>query len=382
MEKILHDLQKRKNENLYRVNEIVDAHATPYITIDNVRYINFSSNDYLGLANDPQVVSSFVDAGKQYGVGSGAAHLVTGHHRLHHALEESIAQFTNRSRALLFSSGYMANIGLLQALCGPKSVIFADKLNHASLIDGAKLSGAKLKRYAHSDMDRLESFLCQSNSAEKYIVSDGVFSMDGDTAKLKDILYLSKKYHANVIIDDAHGFGVLGENGRGICELHAAEADDSPILMGTLGKAFGTFGAFVVGSDVLIDWLIQSARSYVYTTAMPPAIAAASLQSLQIIHTQKQRRQHLHKLIVLFRSLASHAGLSIMPSETAIQPIIVGDEKHALEGSAKLRKSGFLVKAIRPPTVPKGTSRLRVTLSAKHSEQHITDLVAGLRELL
>ena len=375
-------LNKQKQDNRYRQREIVTSAQGANVQIGGKSYLNFSSNDYLGLANDPVVVESLVKSVNYYGVGSGAAHLITGHCSVHHDLEQALAEHTGRSSALLFSTGYMANIGVITALCGRDDLVIEDRLNHASLIDGGLYSNANFKRYAHADMSALENILQKEKAKQRLIVTDGVFSMDGDVTPLKDIMSLSKRYSADVLVDDAHGIGVLGKQGGGICESFGLNENDQPILMATLGKAFGVFGAFVAGSHELIEWLIQQARTYVYTTAIPPSIAAASLMSLKIIQTQPERREHLNELIFQFRKGAENLGLQLMPSQTPIQPIIVGEESRALLWSEDLRNQGVLVKAIRPPTVPKGTSRMRITLSAAHSKQNVQQLLSSLSKLV
>ena len=375
-------LNKQKQDNRYRQREIVTSAQGANVQIGGKSYLNFSSNDYLGLANDPAIVESFIKSAKHYGVGSGAAHLITGHCSVHHDLEQALAEHTGRSSALLFSTGYMANIGVITALCGRDDLVIEDRLNHASLIDGGLYSNANFKRYAHADMPALENILQKEKAKQRLIVTDGIFSMDGDITPLKDIMSLSKQYSADVLVDDAHGLGVLGKQGGGVCESLGLNENDQPILMATLGKAFGVFGAFVAGSHELIEWLIQQARTYVYTTAIPPSIAAASLASLKIIQTQPERREHLNELIYQFRKGAEDLGLQLMSSQTPIQPIIVGEESRALLWSEELRNQGLLVKAIRPPTVPKGTSRLRITLSAAHSKQNVQQLLLSLSKLV
>jgi len=374
-------LTKQRQGNRYRQREIVGTAQGTNIQINGKSFLNFSSNDYLGLANDPAVVEAFNKGASHYGVGSGAAHLITGHSSVHHDLEQALAEHTGRSRALLFSTGYMANIGVITALCGREDLVIEDRLNHASLIDGGLYSNASFKRYAHADMTALENILKTVTAKQRLIVTDGVFSMDGDITPLDDIMLLSKQYNADVLVDDAHGLGVLGKHGGGVCESLSLNEDDQPILMATLGKAFGVFGAFVAGSNDLIEWLIQQARTYVYTTAIPPAIAAASLASLKIIQTQPERREHLDDLINQFKKGVASLGLQLMPSQTPIQPIVVGDESRALEWSEDLRSQGLLVKAIRPPTVPNGTSRLRITFSAAHTQQDVQRLLVSLEKL-
>lgn len=381
----LHGLQaalsERKDQHLYRQRRTLDSAQGANVIVDNKSYINFCSNDYLGLANHPAVVDALQQAAGNFGVGSGASHLVCGHSSLHHQLEESLADFVGRDRAVLFSTGYMANIGVINALIGKKDNIYQDKLNHASLLDAGLLTGAKFQRFLHNDMESLEAKLQSATKGKKLIAVDSVFSMDGDMAPLTDLAALAKKYDAWLMADDAHGIGVLGKNGAGCVEHFNLSQQDLPILMGTLGKGFGSFGAFVAGSEELIETLIQFARPYIYTTAIPPAIAAATLASLNIIRNEEHRRQHLFELIRQFKAEAEQRKLPLLPSNTAIQPLIVGDSKKALEMSERLAEKGFLVGAIRPPTVPVNSSRLRITLSAAHSQQDVTDLLAALSEV-
>ena len=380
MKNIAQSLQTCRNQNRYRRREIMSSPQGAHIALENLPYLSFCSNDYLGLANDERVKGAMIEGIKEYGAGSGAAHLITGHFEPHHRLEEALAAHTGRSRALLFSTGYMANMGVIDALSARGDLVLEDKLNHASLIDGGLYSRGTFKRYKHADLNDLEKRLQDSEDNNRLIVTDGVFSMDGDIAPLKEITELATKYDAQVLVDDAHGLGALGETGGGVCELFSLNDDDSPIIMGTLGKSFGVFGAFIAGSDELIEWLIQRARTYVYTTALPPAMATAALASLQIIQTEPQRRQHLQALIERFRARVTEMGLELMPSQTPIQPIVVGDEAKALAWSEQLKKSGILVKAIRPPTVPEGTSRLRITFSAAHSFEDLEKLLSELEQ--
>ena len=354
-----------------------------HVKIAGRQLINFSSNDYLGLANHPQVKQAFKEAVDAFGVGSGAAHLVCGHHRVHHDLENDLAEFTGRERALLFSTGFMANLGIMDALLTRQDRVFEDRLNHASLIDGGLASGARFKRYRHADMADLQRHLLAKTTAlNTLVVSDGVFSMDGDGAPLADLVALATHHQAWLMIDDAHGFGVLGEQGGGIVAQHGFTQQEVPILMATFGKALGTFGAFVAGSETLIDTIIQRARSYIYTTALPPAIAVATRVSLQLMIKDTWRRQKLQTLIAHFREGAEHLGVCLMPSSSAIQPIMVGTNQRALALSAALREQGFWVSAIRPPTVPTHTARLRVTFSALHELAEVDALLAALEKCL
>ncbi len=368
--KFVTHLDTLNSQGLYRSRRI----------IDNKAVVNFCSNDYLGLANDARVITAFKKAADDYGVGSGSAHLICGHSSAHHALEEELAEFTGRERALLFSTGYMANLGTITALVERGDSVFEDKLNHASLLDGGLSSGAIFKRYPHSDLEQLEKLLTKA-SGQKLVVTDGVFSMDGDVALLRELANLAKQHAAWLMVDDAHGFGVLGKNGGGLVEQLNLTSDDVPILMGTLGKAFGTFGAFIAGSEILIETLIQSARTYIYTTALPPAIAQATRESLKIVIAETWRREKLQTLIAQFKSGAAQLGLPLMPSDSAIQPLLVGESSCATRISERLLEAGFLVSAIRPPTVPKGKARLRITLSALHQSEDVARLLETLHRL-
>jgi len=374
------ELQQIKQKNLYRSRRVISTPQGVEITIDNKQLINFSSNDYLGLANHPDVIQSFKQATDNYGVGSGSAHLICGHSKSHHALEEELAEFTGRDRALLFSTGYMANLGVISALLGRGDQVFQDRLNHASLLDGGLLSGARFKRYLHNDIDDLNNKI-KVIDGRTLIVTDGVFSMDGDVAPLTELSALAVKKNAWLMVDDAHGLGVLGKTGAGILQQQGITQSDVAILMGTLGKGFGTFGAFVAGSDVLIETLIQKARSYVFTTAMPAAVAEATRTSLKLLIKENWRRDRLRFLVQRFQLGASQLGLSIMPSDTAIQPLLMGDSQRATAISEALLNKGFLVSAIRPPTVPKGEARLRITFSANHQEQHVDQLLDVLEKV-
>ena len=370
-------LAQLKQQGLYRSRRVVDSPQGVLLTVDGKQVVNFCSNDYLGLANHPEVAAAFKQAADRYGVGSGSAHLICGHSSAHHALEEALAEFTGRQRALLFSTGYMANLGVISALVGRSDIVLEDKLNHASLIDGGLLSRAQFKRYRHLEGADLQEKLADC-AGKTLIVSDGVFSMDGDLADMPRLAELAMQYQAGLFVDDAHGFGVLGKSGGGIVEHYGLSSDDVPILMGTLGKAFGTFGAFVAGSDDLIEWLIQKARSYVFTTAMPSAVAEATRVSLRLLQTEVWRRQKLQHLISRFKAGAQQQGLQLMDSITAIQPILVGDSQRAVDMSTALLAQGFWVSAIRPPTVPVGTARLRVTFSAEHEPHQVDALLDAL----
>ncbi len=374
-------LNERRAADLYRRRRMVASPQQTHLHVDGKSLLCFCSNDYLGLANHPKVKEAFRHAVDHYGVGSGASHLVSGHSSEHHALEEELAAFTGRERALLFSTGYMANLGAVNALIGRRDAIFEDKLNHASLLDAGLLSGARFQRFQHNDLEHLRARLENSQAERKLIVVDGVFSMDGDTAPLPALAQLADTHKAWLMVDDAHGFGCLGTNGGGCAEHFALTQDQLPILVGTLGKAFGTFGAFVAGSETLIETLIQFSRSYIYTTALPPAVAAATRASLKLLQEEGWRRAHLQGLIEQFRRGAAQMGLRLMDSISPIQPIILGSQAKALAVSQALEDRGFWVSAIRPPTVPAGTARLRVTLSAEHGAEQVAELLNALAEV-
>jgi len=377
-------LTERKQQHRYRTRRITKSPQQAEMIVDDKKVISFCSNDYLGLANNPQVKQAMIDAVSRYGVGSGAAHLVNGHTDAHHQLEAELAAFCGYPRALLFSTGYMANLGLCQALLGNNDFAFEDRLNHASLIDGGLISGARLQRYLHSDVASLEKKLekITENNAEKLVLTDAVFSMDGDIARLPELSALCKTTGSWLMVDDAHGFGTLGESGKGSLQHFSLQADDVPVYMATLGKAMGTAGAFIAGSEDLVETIIQLARTYVYTTAMPAAIAEATRCSLKIIQTEPQHLQRLNENIGYFKTCCSEAGITIEESDTAIQPLLIGDDEKAIALSQRLFDKGFLVTAIRPPTVPPGTSRLRITLSAAHERKHINQLIETLLLLL
>ncbi|HYR05794.1 MAG TPA: 8-amino-7-oxononanoate synthase, partial [Gallionella sp.] len=338
------------------------------------------SNDYLGLANHPRLIAALQQAAVQYGIGAGAAHLVSGHSAAHHRLERELAAFAGKPAALLFSTGYMANLGAVQALVGKGDTVFADKLNHASLNDAMLLSRAEVNRYRHGDTVQLAQLLEKANRGRKLIITDAVFSMDGDLAPLPELLVLCEQHDAWLLVDDAHGFGVLGEQGRGSLAC-CGIASPRIIHMATLGKAAGVFGAFVAAEQVVIDTLVNQARSYVYTTAAPPALACAVLESLQLIGQGDALREHLRGLVAQLRGGLAGLPWKLIPSDTAIQPLLIGDNRAALALSERLRERGIWVAAIRPPTVPQGTARLRITLSAAHSAGDVAHLVEALHEL-
>ncbi|MGE8043799.1 8-amino-7-oxononanoate synthase [Pseudomonas monteilii] len=372
-------LAQRRAEDLYRQRPTLQSPQGPEVVVDGQRLTAFCSNDYLGLANHPEVVEAWCAGARTWGVGGGASHLVVGHSAPHHAVEEALAELTGRPRALLFSTGYMANMGAITALVGQGDTVLQDRLNHASLLDGGLLSKARFNRYLHNDAASLASRLARA-TGNTLVVTDGVFSMDGDLADLPALAKAARARDAWLMVDDAHGFGTLGEQGGGIVEHFGLGIDDVPVLVGTLGKACGTAGAFVAGSEVLIESLIQFARPYIYTTSQPPGLACATLKSLELLRRERWRREHLDGLIAQFREGARRIGLRLMDSPTAIQPILVGDSAQALQLSQRLRERGLLVTAIRPPTVAAGSARLRVTLSAAHSAAQVQLLLNALDE--
>lgn len=371
-------LQERRAAHLYRQRPLLESPQGVRVVVDGKPLLAFCNNDYLGLANHPAVIEAFNEGARRWGVGGGASHLVVGHSQPHHELEEALAAFTGRPRALLMSSGYMANLGAVTALAGQGDTVLEDRLNHASLLDAGLLSGARFSRYLHNDVNSLRGRLDKAQG-NTLVVTDGVFSMDGDLAELPGVCAAAAEKGAWVMVDDAHGFGCLGPGGGGIVEHFGLSLDQVPVLIGTLGKAFGTAGAFVAGSEELIETLIQFARPYIYTTSQPPAVACATLRSLQLLQGEHWRRERLAQLIAQFRKGVTDIGLELMNSPTPIQPILVGSSERALLLSAALRERGILVTAIRPPTVPRGTARLRVTLCATHSEDDVNQLLDALK---
>ncbi|WP_370280176.1 8-amino-7-oxononanoate synthase [Pontibacterium sp.] len=375
------ELTARKDQSLYRQRRMLESPQAPEVQVDGQNYLAFCSNDYLGLANHPDVIKALKEGADRYGVGGGASHLVNGHSQAHHELEEALAEFTGRPRALLFSTGYMANLGAVNALLDKRDAVFEDRINHASLLDAGLLSGARFQRYLHNDAQSLEQKLTRSEARRKLVVTDGVFSMDGDIAELPEICQTAKQHDAWVMVDDAHGFGCVGKGGRGCVEHFGLGQDDVQVLVGTLGKAFGTSGAFVAGSEELIETLVQHARTYIYTTSMPPAVAMATLTSLKILRDEEWRREKLAALIKQFRDGCEQLGLELMDSPTPIQPIMVGDSAEAMRMSAAIEAEGIFIGAIRPPTVPQGSARLRVTFSASHTEAQVTRLLDVLEKV-
>jgi 8-amino-7-oxononanoate synthase len=374
-------LSQLERAQLRRARTTVETHGagTRALTIaGGARLIDFSSNDYLGLAHHPALAEAMSACAARRGAGSGASHLVTGHGEEHARLEEELAAFTGRERALLFSTGYMANLAVMAALLARGERVLLDRLSHASLIDGARLSGAQLRRYGHADAASAARLLAADPEHTALIATDGVFSMDGDLAPLPQLSRLAHAQDAWLVVDDAHGLGVVGASGRGVLEHFGLGSDAVPVLVGTLGKAFGSFGAFVAGSAALIEFLIQKARAYIYTTALPQPVAAASRAALALAQAESWRRERLRQLIARFRAAALDAGVPLGASTTPIQPIVLGSAQDALTAQRALQEGGFWVVAIRPPTVPAGSARLRVTLSALHTDTEVDALVEHL----
>jgi len=380
LERLRAELAQLKAQSLRRNRRLLESPQGARVHVEGRALLSFCSNDYLGLANHPALIAAASQAVLGTGVGAGASHLITGHHALHHALEMRIAEFVGLPAALLFSTGYMANIGVVTALIGRDGEVFADRLNHASLNDAALLSRAKLTRYPHNDLAALETQLSSSRAVQKLVLVDAVFSMDGDLAPLPDLLALCERYDAWLLVDDAHGFGVLGAGGRGAL-VHFGLASPRIIYMATLGKAAGVFGAVVAGEAEVIEWLLQKARTYIYTTATPPLLSAALLASIDLIEAGDGLRAHLQNLIKQLRAGLHTPNWQLMDSATPIQPVLIGSNDAVLAASQRLLERGILVPAIRPPTVPANSARLRISLSAAHTEADVAQLVDALNSI-
>jgi 8-amino-7-oxononanoate synthase len=378
LNRIQQDLAQLDADSLLRARMMLESAQGVHVQVNGRELVSFCSNDYLGLASDPALSAAALAAITEYGVGAGASHLVTGHHRLHHEFEQAFAYFVGKPAALMFSTGYMANLGVLTALLGRHGEVFADKLNHASLNDAARQCGAKFTRYAHGDLDQLEAQLKKSAARDRLICADLVFSMDGDIADVDRLLALAEAHDAWLYLDDAHGFGVLNDGRGGLTET--ARKSPRVIYLATLGKAAGVFGAAVAAHADVIEWLVQKARTYIYTTAMPPLLAAALLASLEQIRKGKPRREKLNRHIVALRDgLSGLPRWHLMPSATPIQPLVIGGNAEAVAVSRALREQGWLLPAIRTPTVPRGSARLRISLSAAHTSEEVSRLVAAMR---
>jgi len=375
------DLAARKDAGLLRGRNSLSARSGVNITLHDKSLVNFCSNDYLGFANHPKLVQAWSQAARDYGVGSGASPLVCGRYGIHDELERALAAFTGREKALLFPSGFQANLGTVAALVrGRRRQIIMDRLCHASLIDAALLSRALLRRFPHGDSRALKRLLEKGDSELTLVISESVFSMDGDTAPLKDYAGLCEEYGALLYVDDAHAFGVVGESGS-LAESGLSEKE-VPLMMATFGKALGVSGAFVAGSKTLVETLVQYARSYIYSTAMPPALAVTVLAALELLQQEDWRRRHLRTLIKRFRAGAGRLGLPLMDSISPIQPLLIGPSREAVAVSEQLQRRGYYVVAIRPPTVPRDSARLRITLTAAHNEEQVDGLLSALAEVM
>jgi len=374
------DLRELESQGLKRRRRLLESPQGARVTADGREYLAFCSNDYLGLARHPALIEAAREGAARHGVGAGASHLILGHSAAHHALEEALAAFVGMPRALLFSAGYLANIGAVAALVGREDAVFADRLNHASLNDAALVSRAQFRRYPHLDLAALERALAASRARRKLVVTDAVFSMDGDIAPVPELIALAERHDAWLLLDDAHGFGVLGREGRGVL-AHFDARSPRVIYMATLGKAAGVFGAFVAGGAELVETLVQRARSYIYTTAAPPLLSVALMKSLDLIRNEEWRRHRLQELAALLRERLKPTRWQLMPSRTPIQPLVIGANDEAVAVSENLARDGLLVSAIRPPTVPPGTARLRISLSAAHSAEDVERLAAALNRI-
>jgi len=379
---LLEEIDQRKKEGLFRQRQLVTSAQGPLIKINNEEYINFSSNDYLGFANNEKLKRCMIKAINKYGIGAASSPLLVGHLTPHKKLEDKLSQFLNRDAALVFPTGYQANLAIASALIDSNTVVLQDKLNHASLIDSALLSKGKLVRYRHNDIDHLKVLLEKHKQHDLVIMTDGVFSMDGDYAKLKEIAGLCKKYNAFLIVDDAHGLGVLGKTGAGLLEELNLNQQQVPLLVGTFGKSFGASGAFVSGSQLHMEAFIQKARTYIYTTALLPAIAATMIEAIDLIVNGDELRKNIKDLIVHYKKLLKDSGLSQNESTSHIQPLIIGTANKTIATSNALNKKKLLVSAIRPPTVPKDTSRLRISINATHTKEQLNYLVNSIKEVI
>ncbi len=374
------ELAELEGRGLKRARRVLESPQGARVTVDGRNYVAFCSNDYLGLAAHPALIEAAREGATRFGVGAGASHLILGHAAAHHELERRLAAFVGLPRALLFSAGYLANIGVVTALVGREDAVFADRLNHASLNDAALLARAQFKRYPHLDLAALDRLLAGSTARRKLVLTDAVFSMDGDIAPVPELIALCERHDAWLLVDDAHGFGVLGRQGRGVL-AHFDVSSPRVIYMATLGKAAGVFGAFVAAQAEVIEWLLQRARSYIYTTATPPLLAHALLKSLDLIEREAWRRERLAELITVLKQILILKHWRLMPSASAIQPLVIGTNEEAMALSQALARDGLLVPAIRPPTVPHGTARLRISLSAAHEVRDVERLAAALNAL-
>ena len=380
-EELTHQLESLSQENLIRNRRTLETSCGSHAVVNGQSMLAFCSNDYLGLASHPVLADAVCKSARQWGTGSGGSHVVSGHMSPHDELEKALAGFVGAERALFYSTGYMANVGVVPTLVGRGDAVFADRLNHASLIDAVQLSRADHRRYAHCDVVQLEKMLAENTAKYKLILSDAGFSMEGDLAPINALFELAEKYDAWLVLDDAHGFGVLGKQGRGSLNHCKLPFHPRLVYIGTLGKAAGVSGAFIAGSNTVIEWLMQRSRSYIFTTATSPVVASAILASLKLIEQGDDRRKHLQALIARLSNGLKNTPWKLLPSHTAIQPVVVGENDAVLNVSAKLAERGIWVPAIRPPTVPKGSARLRISLSAAHTDDHVEQLVHALKDI-
>ena len=366
---------QRKSESLWRSLRTVDSPPDREIRIGDKTLLNFCSNNYLSLANHPSMIEAATAAASRYGTSTSASHLIAGHNTLHEDLEGKIAEFTGAEKAILFSTGYMANLAVPDTFLGRNDLLVQDRLNHASIIDGGKITNAKVLRYKHNDADAAERLLEATEHNRKLLITDSVFSMDGDVAPIARLHSACKKHDAVLMVDDAHGFGVIGDTGKGSLETVGLTPSGNILMLGTLSKACGSFGAFVAGDAVYIDTLLQHARPFIYTTALPSPVVAASIKALELIQTEAWRREKLNENVTYFRSQAEQAHIPLAPSSTPIQPVIIGDNQTTLKISQNLFQKGFMVVAIRPPTVAVGEARLRITLMTDHTKEDMDRLI-------
>jgi 8-amino-7-oxononanoate synthase len=376
---LVEEINERKRNGLFRTRRVIDSAQGPLIKIEEEEYLNFSSNDYLGLANNEELKDCMAQAINQYGVGAGSSQLVVGHSRPHQQLEESLSAFLKRDAALIFPTGYQANLAVASVMVDSNTIILQDKLNHASLIDAAQLSKGRLVRYRHKDTKHLENLLEKYKQHNLIVMTDGVFSMDGDVAPLIEIVALCEAYNAFLVVDDAHGLGVLGESGAGLLEELGLNQKQVPLLIGTFGKSFGASGAFVSGGALHVESFVQKARTYIYTTAILPALAVTITRAIDLVINSNSLRQHLNNLIINYNNLISESGLYVSDSRSHIQPFIVGGAGDAVTLSEALYENNILAVAIRPPTVPKGTSRLRLSITAAHTQEQVARLVTAIK---
>ncbi|MCP4777430.1 MAG: 8-amino-7-oxononanoate synthase [Planctomycetaceae bacterium] len=377
-EQLIQQHRSRVTANTWRERQATQDAVGRELKVNGKTYLNFCSNDYLGLANHPALAAAATDTIQKRGTGAAASHLICGHQDIHQQLENELAAFVGAEKAIAFSTGYMANLAVPQTFLERGDLVLQDRLNHASLIDAGRFCEANLKRYRHLDFAHAQTILLKSNANKKLLTTDGVFSMDGDQAPLHELTEICRQTETLLLIDDAHGFGVLGETGAGSLEQHGIGVGGGVLMLGTLGKAAGSFGAFIAGDAVYIDSLIQRARSYIYTTALPPSIAAATRAAIQIFQTEPERREKLNANIHYFRQAVGDLPLKLLDSKTAIQPILLGDSETALKVTSLLQQHGLWITAIRPPTVPEGTARIRITISCEHHQSDLDQLIAAL----